>query len=329
MGCVQTRCFGRLGWPVSEIGLGTWGLSEWWGSLDEAEAIRALQRSVELGVNFIDTAYVYGDGLAEGLIARALHGSRSAVRLATKIPPKNLEWPARHDAPISEAFPEEWIVACTERSLRNLRRDAVDLQQLHVWATGWLSQAQEWLPAIERLKRQGKIRAFGISVNDHEPDSALDVVASGLIDSVQVIHNIFDQTPAQRLLPLCQQHQVAVIARVPFDEGSLAGSFTEQTVFAPHDWRAGYFQGERLRQTVERVEQVRRLVRGESRTLAQTALKFCLSHPAVSTVIPGMRRLAHVEDCCAASDGTPLGPRLLEQLGEHAWPRNFYAGAFG
>ncbi len=324
---MRTRPLGRTGWQVSDIGLGSWGMGGMWGTLDDREAIRAIRRAVELGVNFIDTAAVYGDGHAEELISQALAGRGDPVRIATKVPPKNMEWPARHDAPAAEAFPAEWIIEHTEASLRRLKRSSIDLQQLHVWAPRWLKESSVWLPAVERLKREGKIRAFGISINDHEPDTALELVASGLIDSVQVIYNIFDQTPAERLLPACQRHQVGVIVRVPFDEGSLTGTLTATTRFAPDDWRSAYFAGDRLRDTVERVERLQAFVRTTRRTVAQTALAFCLAHPAVSTVIPGMRRVSHVEENCMVSGARPLSTEELAQLRAHVWPRNFYSFA--
>lgn len=321
---MRARPFGRMGWPVSEIGAGTWGFGSMWGPVDVGEATRALRRAIELGVKFVDTAVVYGEGQAERLVGEALEGCRQTVYVATKVPPKNREWPARHDVSVDDTFPAAWIIRQTEQSLRRLRRETLDLQQLHVWSPRWLAERERWWPAVERLKREGKIRAFGVSVNDHEPDTAVELVESGLIDSIQVIYNLFDQTPAARLLPACQARQVAVIARVPFDEGGLTGRLTEETTFHPDDWRAGYFRGDRLRETVRRAERLGFLVRDEIRSLAQAALKFCLSHPAVSTVIPGMRTVAHVEENCAASDGQPLRPDELVQLREHAWPRNFY-----
>ncbi len=321
---MRYRTFGQTGWKVSEIGIGTWGMGGMWGPRDDAEAIRAIYLAVELGVNVIDTALVYGDGHAERLIAKALARRQDSVYLATKIPPKNMEWPARHEAPIAETFPESWIIRCTDQSLRRLKREVIDLQQFHVWSPRWLAQRETWLPAVERLKRIGKIRAFGISINDHESETALDAVTAGFIDSVQVIYNIFEQRPADALLPLCRRHQVGVIVRVPFDEGGLTGQLTTQTRFHPDDWRSEYFRGDRLHQTVEQVARLRAEVEGTSRSLAQTALKFCLAHPAVSTVIPGMRRVWHVEENCAVSDGSRLTATQLAQLREHAWSRNFY-----
>lgn len=320
---MRSRTFGRLSWSVSEIGLGSWGMGGMWGPLDDAEAVRAIQRVVQHEVNFIDTALVYGNGHAEELIGQALATHRGRVYVASKVPPKNMEWPAR-EVPIEEAFPGAWIRECTEASLRRLHRDTLDLQQLHVWSPRWLGEQEAWLPTIEALKREGKIRAFGISINDFDPDSALGLVASGLIDSVQVIYNIFEQAPARQLFSRCQEHGVAVIVRVPFDEGSLTGRFTRGMTFHPEDWRGLYFQGDRLRETVDRVEQLQFLIRDEIETMAQAALKFCLSHPAVTTVIPGMRTRTHVDENCVVSDGKPLTAEELERLQSHAWSRNFY-----
>ncbi|MBI2462398.1 MAG: aldo/keto reductase [Candidatus Rokubacteria bacterium] len=319
---MRYRQLGRTGETVSEIGFGAWGIGKGaWGPADDGLSIRALCRAFELGFTFIDTALGYGDGESERLIARAFREYRERCLVATKVPRKAGDWPPKPGTPARVAFPPEWIVECTERSLRNLRADVIDLQQLHLWTDEWL-QDPGWQDAVARLRDQGKIRRFGVSVIDHRPETALELVRSGLADTVQVIYNIFDQSPAAELLPLCQARGVGVIARVPFDEGSLAGRLTPETVF--HDFRRDYFRGERLRETCERVERLRFLVRDEIGTLAQAALKFCLSHPAVSTVIPGMRRPEHVEENCAASDGIPLRPDELEALKAHAWPRNFY-----
>jgi len=317
------RALGRTGLRVSEIGYGGWGIGgSWWGGADDDNALRALIRAQELGVNFFDTAYVYGDGHSERLIAKAFSQTGKRGIVATKVPPKNRQWPARH-VPIAETFPADWIVACTERSLKNLQTDCLDLQQLHVWHDSW-TDASEWRGAIERLKKDGKIKFFGVSINDHEPDSCLRLVRTGLVDSIQVIYNLFDQSPAERLLPLCQQQRVGVIVRVPFDEGSLTGTLRPDATFSGDDFRADYFRGDRLREACERTKAFQFLLRDEITTLAQAALKFCLSHPAVSTVIPGMRRAAHVEENVRVSDGRLLRPDELSRLRSLAWRRNFY-----
>lgn len=326
---MEYRLFGKIGWKVSEIGFGCWGIGGWWGPRDDEEARRALKRALELGINFFDTAYVYGEGHSERLLSQTLRQKSKGGKptLASKVPTKTMEWPANPKTPASRAFPAEWIIRCTEVSLKRLGVDQLDLQQLHVWTDAWFD-SDEWRKARDLLKSQGKIRAFGVSVNDHEPGSVLKLVSSGEIDSVQVIYNIFDPSPAEKLFPLCQEHGVAVIVRVPFDEGSLTGSFSPSTRFARGDWRAGYFRGERLKETCERVEKLKAFLRLGVQSLSVLALKFTLSHPAVSTVIPGMRRVKHVEANCAASDGEILSVKELQALQEYAWPRNFYVGAW-
>ena len=319
---MRNRVFGRTGLKISEIGHGTWTMGSMWGPRDDAAALASLHRSLELGVNFIDTAYVYGDGHSENLIGQTLRRWNGKIFVATKVPPKNYQWPARHHVPITDTFPADHIVKYTETSLKNLKMDCVDLQQLHVWSDSWMKDLG-WLEGVEKLKKQGKIRFFGVSINDHEPDSALKIVDSGLVDSVQVIYNIFDQTPEEKLFPLCQKKNVAVIARVPFDEGALTGTLTPETQFLKGDWRVKYFTPERLKETCGRVEKLKELAQREGMSLPVLALKFCLSHPAVSTVIPGMRKAAHVEDNCAAA-GRMLSPEEVAELRNHAWPRNFY-----
>ena len=330
---MRRRAFGRTGWQVSEIGFGCWGLGGGWGPRDDAGAQAALRRALELGVNFFDTAFIYGEGRSELLLGEVIREHRASARagppvyVATKVPAENLEWPANPRTPIRNCFSREWILRCTETSLSRLGAEWIDLQQLHVWTDAWV-EAEEWREAVAQLKREGKIRAFGISVNDHEPDSALKLVATGEIDSVQVIYNIFDPRPAERLFPLAQEHGVAVIGRVPFDEGSLTGSFTAKTQFPRGDWRAGYFRDERLAETCRRVERLKEFLDPETPDPATLALKFVLNPPAISTVIPGMRRVENVERNCRASDGTRLPPEKLRRLQEHAWPRNFYVGAW-
>ena len=324
---MQYRPFGKAGWNVSEIGFGCWGLGGGWGPRDDGQAQKALQCALRLGVNFFDTAYIYGSGHSERLLGEVLSRWKGTVRVATKVPAKTMEWPARSTTPALKAFPADWIIHCTQTSLKRLRLEAVDLQQLHVWTDAWI-EAEEWQKAVDTLKRQGKIRAFGVSVNDHEPESVMKLVASGKIDSIQVIYNIFEQDSAKALLPLCQKRNVAVIVRVPLDEGALTGTFTRQTCFPRGDWRAGYFRGERLNQVCERVERLKEFLTPGIPTVSALALKFVLSHPAVSTVIPGMRKVKNVEANCAVSGGTVLSPEILTRLSTHAWTRNFYTGTW-
>ncbi len=324
---MRYRSFGKTGWSVSEIGFGCWGLGGGWGRRDDAEAKAALKRALELGVNFFDTAYVYGNGHSERLLGEVLRSWNRPVFVATKVPAKTMEWPATPKTRISDAFPVDWIVQCVEVSLKRLGLERIDLLQLHVWTDAWI-QAEEWRTAADRLKNQGKIRAFGVSTNDHEPESVLKLVATGEIDSVQVIYNLFDRSPEKALFPLCRERDVAVIVRVPFDEGSLTGGLTPGARFHPDDWRKGYFRDGRLAETCERVDRLKAFLRPEVPTLPALALKFVLASEAVSTVIPGMRRRAHVEANGSVSDGQGLTPEELERLKAHAWPRNFYVGAW-
>jgi aryl-alcohol dehydrogenase-like predicted oxidoreductase len=236
---MKYRRLGRTGFEISEIGFGAWGIggTQWLGGSDD-ESVRALRRAMELGFNFIDTALAYGDGHSEKLVGKIIRDATHRMYVATKAPPKNRLWPARPGIGIENVFPYDYILRCTENSLRNLKVDTIDLQQLHVWNPEWLYR-EEWRRAFEELKTAGKVRAVGVSINDHQPDSALELIRTGLVDAVQVIYNIFDQTPQQSLFPLAQEKNVGVLARVPFDEGSLTGSITEETVFDPKEFLAG------------------------------------------------------------------------------------------
>ncbi len=320
---MRYRALGRTGFQVSEIGYGAWGIggSQWLGGSDD-ESLQALRRAIDLGVNFIDTALAYGDGHSEKLVGQVVRETRQRIYVATKVPPRNLLWPARPGIPISEVFPYDYIMRCAHESLSNLQMDTVDLLQLHVWNPEWIHD-DDWRRAFEALKRSGKVRAVGISINDHQPDSALEIIRTGLIDTVQVIYNIFDQSPEARLLPLCRQENIGVLARVPLDEGALTGRITPETTFPPGDFRNEYFKGDRKRQVAEHVTALLRDL-GPGISLPDVALRFVLSNPAVTTAIPGMRTVRHVEHNAALSDQGPLPEEILAILKRHAWDRNFY-----
>jgi aryl-alcohol dehydrogenase-like predicted oxidoreductase len=321
---MKYRALGRTGLEVSEISFGAWGIGGgMWKESDDAEALRALHKAVDLGINFIDTALAYGNGHSERLIGKFLKERKERVCIATKIPPKNQLWPARKGSPVHEAFPKDYIVECTQKSLKNLAIDCLDVQQFHVWSDEWLHQG-DWWDAIQNLKQQGKISAFGVSINDHAPETALELGRSKLADTFQVIYNIFDQSPEEKLFPLCQSKNIGVIVRVPFDEGSLTGKVTPETTFPERDWRNRYFQGDRKKQVWERVQQLQKFLDGEAKTLPELALRFCLSHPAISTVIPGMRTVNHVQANAPVSDGRLLSDALRTELKRHVWQRNFY-----
>lgn len=318
------RKLGRTGIEISEIGYGAWGIggAQWLGGND-TDSVQALHRSIELGLNFIDTALAYNEGHSERLVGQVARQAGKKIWVATKIPPKNRLWPARPGVSVEEVFPHQYMIESTETSLKNLGVEQIDLQQLHVWNPIWFFQ-DEWRRALEDLKSSGKIRFFGISINDHQPDSALDLVASGLIDTVQVIYNIFEQSPERWLLPACLQHGVGVLARVPLDEGALTGTFTAETTFAEGDFRAWYFRDGRLDEVLPRVARLEASLTGVGGSLAQKALRYILAHPAVSTVIPGMRRVSTVEANCAVSQMPPLTAEELNLMGQHAWMKNYY-----
>jgi aryl-alcohol dehydrogenase-like predicted oxidoreductase len=316
---MQHRTFGRTGWDVSEIGYGMWGMGGWTGSNDE-ESLAALGRAIVLGCTFFDTAWVYGEGRSERLLGEARRRYPHApMRIATKIPPKNMRWPAKAEYAAADAYPADHIREYTEKSLENLDTDVIDLQQFHVWSDAWADD-EGWQRAVDDLKREGLVRAFGISVNRWQPANVLRALETGLIDSVQVVYNIFDQAPEDELFPYCQAKGIAIIARVPFDEGSLTGTLTPDSTWPEGDWRNTYFSPENLRETLRRVEQLDPLI-PEGMDLPELALRFILEHPAVSTTIPGMRRPAHVERNLAASDGVRLPPRLRDALRTHRWDR--------
>ncbi|TBR25603.1 aldo/keto reductase [bacterium] len=298
-----------------------------WGVTDDEDSLKALRAAVERGVDYFDTAAVYGHGHSERLIARVLRETGSAALVGTKVPPRNMEWPAHERTRLVHAFAPDWVRASAERSLRNLRRDSIDLLMFHVFQDRWLADPlwPETLGEFAKLKAEGKVRLVGISVNSDDPDSALEAVRAGTADAVQVILNLFDQRALARLVPACRERGVAVVVRCPFDEGGLTGTLTPDTRFPPEDFRSYYFGGERLAETCRRAEALKAdLVPAHAETLAEAALRYCLSVPEVSTVIPGMRTAEHVAANVRAADGRRLPPDVMEALKGHAWNRNFY-----
>ncbi len=294
-------------------------MAGWSGSADR-ESLASLDRAIELGCNFFDTAWAYGDGHSEKLLAETLRRHRGKqLYVATKIPPKNRRWPAKPEYTLDDVFPADYIREYTEKSLENIGVETLDLQQLHVWTDEWAADTR-WQKAVRALKDEKLVRAFGISVNRFQPHNVLRALDTGLVDAVQVVYNIFDQSPEDELFPACQEKNIAVIARVPFDEGSLTGNLTADSRWPEGDFRNLYFHPENLAATVPRVERLRPVV-PHGMTMAQLALRFILHHPAVSTVIPGMRKSRHVELNLAVSDGEPLSPGLLADLKRHRWER--------
>jgi aryl-alcohol dehydrogenase-like predicted oxidoreductase len=316
---MQYRTFGRTGWQISEVGYGMWGMAGWTGSADD-ESFTSLDRAIALGCNFFDTAWAYGDGHSERLLGATLRRHpEKRLYVATKIPPKNRKWPARPAYALDDVFPPEYIREYTEKSLSNIGVAALDLQQLHVWTDEWASD-DRWQRALRRLKDEGLVRAIGISINRWQPANVLRALDTGIIDAVQVVYNVFDQNPEDELLPYCQEHNIGVIARVPFDEGSLTDTLTRTSTWPDGDFRNLYFNPENLEATLPRVARLRRAVPA-GMTMPQLALRHILQHPAISTVIPGMRKLAHVEQNIAVSDGQRLPEAVMDELRGHRWER--------
>jgi aryl-alcohol dehydrogenase-like predicted oxidoreductase len=321
---MKYRSLGTTGMEVSEIGYGAWGIGgAQWGGADDDDSLQALHRAIDLGVNLIDTALAYGEGHSERLVGQVVRERPETVYVATKVPPKNGIWPAPPGVSVDDVFPGDYVRDCAERSLANLGVERIDLLQLHVWNDDWADRG-DWRQAVERLRAEGTIRAFGISINDHQPANSLRAVESGAVDTVQVIYNVFDQSPEDELFPACRQHGVGVIARVPLDEGGLTGRIGPDTEFPEGDFRAEYFRGDRKRELEEHVTAIVEDLELSVEELAEVALRYVLSEPAVSTVIPGMRSLRNVERNTSVSDGRGLPDAWRQKLRAHRWLRDFY-----
>lgn len=331
---MKYRTLGKTGLKVSEIGMGTWQLANdpgCWVGADLKESLRSLYRYTELGGNFIDTAWIYGYSdnkperhPSEELIGNFLKESklRDKLVIASKIPGKNMLWPARRGVPISEVFPDTWIERCVDDSLRSLGVETIDLMQFHVWQDYFVEE-DGWKKTTEKITKAGKVRFWGISANDYQPSNCIKALDTGLISTVQLIFNVFHQLPITRLFPYARKHNIGLIARVPLDEGSLTGTFTEDTKFEDGDFRQYFFNKDRLPEVLTRVDNLKTLLNGEAGTMPELALRFILSFPEISTTIPGLRRVKNVEQNTTVSDGRKLSGSLLNELKKYAWERNF------
>jgi aryl-alcohol dehydrogenase-like predicted oxidoreductase len=318
-GDMKYRTFGRTGWQVSEIGYGMWGMAGWTGSDDE-ESSYSLQLAADMGCNFFDTAWGYGNGKSEKLLGKLIKANKGKkLYTATKIPPRNFKWPSRREYTLDDCFPPDHIQRFVEKSLENAGLDSFDLMQFHTWEDLWLED-ERWIKKMIELRDQGLFHAIGISINRWEPWNGVKTVKSGLIDAVQVIYNIFDQNPKDELLPACREMNVAVIARVPFDEGTLTGTLTKDSRWAEGDWRNAYFVPENLIPAVEHADALKPLV-PQGMTMPEMALRFILGEPTVSTIIPGMRKISHVQANLGVSDKGHLDPGLMKELEKHRWDR--------
>jgi aryl-alcohol dehydrogenase-like predicted oxidoreductase len=326
---MKTRPLGKTGYQVSELGYGAWGLGgDMWRGVSDSDGSQALREAFAHGINFFDTALAYGDGHSEQLIGKVLKDELRSGRaiVATKIPPMNRVWPGHAQTPLSKVFPARYILESTERSLKNLGIEAIQVQQFHVWNDAWLDDP-EWEKSyvrVARLKEEGKVLHWGISINDHAPETALRVLEDPIFETAQVIYNIYDRSPERTLFPLAKKKPLGIIVRVPFDEGALTGQITADTKFPRGDWREAYFAGDRKAEAERRAKALSALLGKDANTLAELALRFCISAPEVSTVIPGMRRPQHVQQNVAAAERGPLPAELLAKLKSHAWDKNWY-----
>src|SRR5271167_2217034 len=316
---MKYRKLGRTGFEVSDIAHGLWGMSGWSGSEDQ-ESLQAMQSAIELGCNFFDTAWAYGEGKSDGLLGQTISRNKGKrLFAASKVPPLNGRWPAKPEYKYSDVFPAAHVVSYAQKIREKLGTDSIDILQFHVWDDSWADQP-EFRETVEKLKSDRLIRFFGLSLNRWQPENGIKALRTGLVDAVQVIYNIFDQSPEDELFPVCQELNIGVIARVPLDEGSLGGKMTLETTFPKNDWRAGYFGPENLANTIKRVDELKKIV-PTGMTLPEMALRFILSHPAVSTTIAGMRRHDHVRQNIEASDAGALDKSLLAELKKHRWNR--------
>ncbi len=321
---MKNKKFAKSEETVSLLGYGGWGIGGgMWRGADDIESKKTLHRSIEAGVTIYDSAYVYGNGHSEKLLGEVEKEYGDKLFLTSKVPPKNMQWPAKDESKLKDAFPKDYIIEMTEKSLRHYDRDYIDLQQFHVWNDAWADQ-DEWKEAILKLKEQGKVRFFGISINDHQPENGIKAGETGMIDSFQVIFNIFDQSPTDKLLPFCLKNNISVLARVPFDEGGLTGAITADTEFPKKDWRNHYFRGDRKQQVWERVQKIQQDISGECDTIAEAALRYIIGFEAVTTVIPGMRKERNLISNVKSVQTGPLSQSLMEKLKTHRWVRNFY-----
>jgi aryl-alcohol dehydrogenase-like predicted oxidoreductase len=316
---MKYRILGRTNWKISEIGYGMWGMAGWTGSQDE-ESLRSLQYAVDSGCNFFDTAWGYGEGKSERMLGELVRANKEKkIYTATKIPPKNFKWPSRREYKLNDCFPPDHIQEYVERSLENIGLDSFDLMQFHTWDDHWLYDESGLMKMMD-LKSQGLFHAIGISLNRWEPWNGVKAVKSGLIDTVQVIYNIFDQNPKDELFPACKEYNVGVIARVPLDEGSLTGTLTKESKWPEGDWRNSYFVPENLIPTVAHANALKPLV-PKGMTMSEMALRFNLGEPTISTMIPGMRKETHAKMNMATSDAGPLDASLMKELEKHRWDR--------
>ena len=323
---MRYRAFGRSGWQVSEIGFGAWQLGGDWGKVDDQDSIRTLHYAFDKGINFVDTAELYGNGHSEEVVGAAVKSWKgNKIYIATKTRP--IIWPSPDDnePQMRGRFPECYLRDNIEKSLKRLQVERIDLFQLHSFMPSAMVEL-DWLETLMKLRREGKIDRLGVSLRDNRPQEGVELVGAGMVDSVQVIFNMFEQRPAAKLFHEGGRTNTAFIARVPLDSGSLVGNWTKDSYvkFEPGSQPFKMFHGERFGETLARTQRLKDLCKPYYATLAEAAMRYVMSAPQLSTLIPGMKNPQEVDMNIAYSDGGSFPTELKEQLPPHIWIRDYY-----
>jgi len=320
---MKYRILGKTGVHVSEIGFGAWAIGSHWGTQHMADSVEALDTAINLGLNFIDTALGYGNGKSEQIIAEVLKERREEVTVATKIPPADGPWPPSPYCKVEERYSEDYIRKTVDTCRKNLDTDCIDILQLHTWTRAW-NRNPKPLDILHKLKSEGIIKHIGISTPEHDQNSLIYLMKEGYLDTVQLIYNIFEQEPAAELLPIALDANVGVIVRVAFDEGILTGKYKADHLFSKDDFRSKYFEGDRMYRAVKRVDKIKKELEGTAYTMPQAALKFILAHPAVSTIIAGIRNEDQAAQNIEVSEMPDISEDLIQKIQQHTWLRGFW-----
>lgn len=320
---MKYRLLGRTGLKVSEIGFGAWAIGSHWGAQNISDSVEALHKSIDLGLNFIDTALGYGNGKSEQIISEVLKERKEEVTVATKIPPSDGPWPPSPYCKVEDRYSEKYIRATVDTCRKNLDTDCIDILQLHTWTRAW-NRNPKPLEILQKLKDEGIIKNIGISTPEHDQNSLIHLMKEGYLDTVQVIYNIFEQEPAAEFLPVAQENNVGVIVRVAYDEGILTGKYKADDLFPKDDFRSKYFEGDRMYRAVKRVDKIKEELKDISYNMPQAALKFVLAHPAVSTIITGIRNESQAVQNIKTSDLPEMEVELVNKLQQHSWLRSFW-----
>jgi aryl-alcohol dehydrogenase-like predicted oxidoreductase len=322
---MKYRKFGNTGLKVSEIGFGAWAIGGSWGDQREQDSLEALETALDRGVNFIDTAAGYGNGKSERIIGEFLKSRSETVYVCTKTPPAEGKWPPSPYCRIEERYSEKYLRENVEDRLSNLQVESLDVLLLHTWTRAWNDRPIA-LEILQKMKSEGLIKQIGISTPEHDQNCVIQLMRDGMVDVLQVIYNIFEQEPAAQLFPVALETGTGIIVRVAFDEGVLTGKYTGNETFGPDDFRSNYFAGDRLERGVKRTEKIKKEFQKSAYSMPELALKFALTHEAVSTVIPGIRNRNQAVQNTAISELPEISEDMMLRLHDHSWNRGFWYG---